>query len=115
MAASNQQVLDYLTSSPNLSDADIYAYMLKNNVPASQISSVTGVPLADIVSRVTAVATQNVLGGTILAGDSWLAGQDKTALAEQAFGQPVTNVAVGGFKTDDALNQLNTFVNNGGV
>jgi len=89
--------------------------MQQKSVPASQISSVTGVPLADIVSRVADVAPQNVLGGTILAGDSWLAGQDKTALAEQAFGQPVSNVAVGGFKTDDALNQLNNFVNNGGV
>ena len=115
MAASNQQVLDYLLSSPNLSDADIYSFMQQNNVSASQMSSATGVPLADIVSRVADVAPQNVLGGTILAGDSWLAGEDKTALAEQAFGQPVSNVAVGGFKTDDALNQLNNFVNNGGV
>jgi hypothetical protein len=110
----NQQVLNFL-SSPNLSDADIYSFMQQNNVPASQIASVTGIPLADVVSRVSAVAPQNVLGGTILAGDSWLAGQDKTDLASQAFGQPVSNVAVGGFKTDDALNQLNTFVNNGGV
>jgi hypothetical protein len=114
MAATNQEVLNYL-SSPNLSDADIYAFMQQKGVPASQISSVTGVPLADIVSRVTAVAPTNTLGGTILAGDSWLAGADKTALANQAFGENVTNVAVGGFKTDDALNQLNSFLNNGGV
>jgi len=114
MAATNQEVLNFL-SSPNLSDADIYAFMQQKSVPASQISSVTGVPLADIVSRVADVAPQNVLGGTILAGDSWLAGQEKTALAREAFGEDVTNVAVGGFKTDDALNQLNNFVNNGGV
>lgn len=112
MAVTNQQVLDFLLSSPNLSDADIYSFMQQNNVSASQMSNATGVPLADIVSRVEAIAPQNVLGGTILAGDSWLAGEDKTALAREAFGEDVTNVAVGGFKTDDALNQLNSFINN---
>ena len=115
MAATNQEVLSYLSSSPNLSDADIYSFMQEKGVSASQISNVTGVPLAEIVSRVAEVAPQNVLGGTILAGDSWLAGDEKTAIAREAFGEDVTNVAVGGFKTDDALNQLNNFLNNGGV
>jgi len=115
MAATNQQVLDFLLSSPNLSDADIYSFMQEKGVPASQISNVTGVPISEISSRVEAIAPKNVLGGTILAGDSWLAGEEKTALAREAFGEDVTNVAVGGFKTDDALNQLNTFLNNGGV
>ena len=115
MAATNQQVLDFLLSSPNLSDADIYSFMQAKGVSASQMSNATGVPLADIVSRVGDVAPQNVLGGTILAGDSWLAGEEKTALAKQAFGEDVTNVAVGGFKTQDALDQLNSFINKGGV
>jgi hypothetical protein len=115
MAASNQEVLDYLSSSSNLSDADIYSFMQANGVPASQIANVTGIPLADISSRVSAVApAANMLGGTILAGDSWLAGADKTALANTAFGQNVSNVAVGGSTTKDALNQLNSFINNGG-
>jgi hypothetical protein len=115
MAATNQQVLDFLLSSPNLSDADIYSFMQEKGVSASQISNVTGVPISEISSRVEAIAPQNVLGGTILAGDSWLAGEDKTAIAKEAFGEDVTNVAVGGFKTQDALDQLNSFLNKGGV
>lgn len=115
MSASNQAVLDYLLSSPNLSDADIYSFMKSEGVPASQISSVTGIPLSDVVSRVSAVApASSMLGGTILAGDSWLSGADKTAIANQAFGQNVSNVAVGGSTTKDALNQLNSFLDNGG-
>jgi len=115
MAATNQQVLDFLLSSPNLSDADIYSFMQEKGVSASQISNVTGVPISEISSRVEAIAPQNVLGGTILAGDSWLAGEEKTAIAKEAFGEDVTNVAVGGFKTQDALDQLNSFLNKGGV
>ena len=115
MAATNQQVLDFLLSSPNLSDADIYRFMQEKGVPASQISNVTGVPISEISSRVEAIAPKNVLGGTILAGDSWLAGEEKTAIAREAFGEDVTNVAVGGFKTQDALDQLNSFLNKGGV
>lgn len=115
MSASNQAVLDFLSSSANLSDADIYSFMQSKGVPASQIASVTGIPLSDVVSRVSAVApAANMLGGTILAGDSWLAGADKTALANTAFGQNVSNVAVGGSTTKDALNQLDSFINNGG-
>lgn len=115
MSASNQAVLDFLSSSANLSDADIYSFMQSKGVPASQIANVTGIPLSDVVSRVSAVApASSMLGGTILAGDSWLSGADKTALANTAFGQNVTNVAVGGSTTKDALNQLNSFLDKGG-
>jgi hypothetical protein len=115
MAASNQEVLDYLSSSSNLSDADIYSFMQSRGVPASQIANVTGIPLSDVVSRVADVApAANMLGGVILAGDSWLSGESNTALANTAFGQNVSNVAVGGSTTQDALNQLNSFIGNGG-
>ena len=115
MAASNQEVLDYLTSSPDLSDADIYSFMQKKGVSASQMSNATGLPISDVISRIQTVAPQNTLGGVILAGDSWLSGEEKTALANIAFGQPVTNTAIGGQKTSDVLNQLNQFENNGGT
>jgi hypothetical protein len=115
MSASNQAVLDYLSSSSNLSDADIYSFMQANGVPASQIANVTGIPLADVVSRVSDVApASNMLGGVILAGDSWLSGEGNTAIANEAFGQNVSNVAVGGSTTQDALNQLNSFISKGG-
>ena len=55
------------------------------------------------------------LSGVILAGDSWLAGDDFTNIASTAFGQPVTNTAIGGQKTSDVLNQLNVFERDGGT
>jgi len=57
----------------------------------------------------------NQLSGIILAGASWMAGDEKTKLAEEIFGQPVTNTAVGGQKTSDVLNQLNVFERDGGT
>ncbi len=115
MAASNQEVLDYLSSSANLSDADIYSFMQSKGVPASQIANVTGIPLAQVSNRIASVApAANMLGGTILAGDSWLSGDTNTALANTAFGQNVTNTAIGGSTTKDALNQLDSFISKGG-
>jgi hypothetical protein len=63
----------------------------------------------------TGTTPNNQLSGVILAGDSWLAGDEKTNLANQAFGQNVTNTAVGGQKTSDVLNQLNVFERDGGT
>jgi len=57
----------------------------------------------------------NELSGVILAGASWMAGDENTQLAEEIFGQPVTNTAVGGQKTSDVLNQLNVFERDGGT
>jgi hypothetical protein len=44
-----------------------------------------------------------------------MAGDEKTRLAKEAFGQDVTNTAVGGQKTSDVLNQLNVFERDGGT
>jgi lysophospholipase L1-like esterase len=57
----------------------------------------------------------NELSGVVLAGASWLAGDEKTRLAREAFGQDVTNTAIGGQKTSDVLNQLNVFERDGGT
>jgi hypothetical protein len=57
----------------------------------------------------------NELSGVVLSGASWLAGDEKTKLANKAFGQDVTNTAVGGYKTADVLNQLNVFERDGGT
>jgi hypothetical protein len=57
----------------------------------------------------------NELSGVVLAGASWMAGDEKTRLAREAFGQDVTNTAIGGQKTSDVLNQLNVFERDGGT
>jgi acyl-CoA thioesterase-1 len=57
----------------------------------------------------------NELGGVVLAGASWMAGDEKTKLAKQLFGDEVTNTAIGGQKTSDVLKQLNEFKGNGGT
>jgi hypothetical protein len=57
----------------------------------------------------------NELGGVILSGASWMAGDEKTRLAKQLFGEDVTNTAIGGQKTSDVLNQLNAFERDGGT
>jgi hypothetical protein len=62
-----------------------------------------------------ATTPSNVLSGVILAGDSWLSGDDKTSIANTLFDQPVTNTALGGQKTADVLNQLNVFERDGGT
>lgn len=60
-------------------------------------------------------APSNVLSGNIMAGASW--NSTNTALQDaltKATGQQTSNYAVGGSTTADTLNQLNTFISNGG-
>jgi len=60
-------------------------------------------------------APSNLLSGNIMAGASW--NSTNTALQDaltQATGQQTSNYAVGGSTTADTLNQLNTFIDNGG-
>jgi len=68
-----------------------------------------------VTGSATNTTNNNQLSGVILAGDSWLAGDEKTNLANTAFGENVTNTAIGGQKTSDVLNQLNQFETNGGT
>lgn len=63
----------------------------------------------------TASTSNNVLGGVILAGDSWLSDAANTRTIGSQIGQDVTNVAVGGSTTSDTLNQLNSFIGSGGT
>ena len=68
--------------------------------------------LQDVIKKPDA---SKQLKGVVLSGASWLAGDEKTKLANQAFGEDVTNTAVGGYKTADVLNQLNVFERDGGT
>ena len=82
--------------------------------PVDTVSAPTGgLPVTQDVA--TSTTPNNQLSGVILAGASWMAGDEKTDLANQAFGQNVTNTAVGGQKTSDVLNQLNVFERDGGT
>ena len=71
--------------------------------------------LQDVIKPTPVAKKPNELSGVVLSGASWLAGDEKTKLANQAFGQDVTNTAVGGYKTADVLNQLNVFERDGGT
>lgn len=69
MAVTNQQIIDFLTSNPGLSDAQIVAAMEQNGVSPAQMASATGVPVSEIVTRVaqTIPEAQTVnLGGTVV-------------------------------------------------
>jgi hypothetical protein len=63
----------------------------------------------------TNVANNNVLGGLIIAGDSFLSNPANTAIISSQTGQNVTNVARGGSTTTDVINQLDGFINSGGT
>lgn len=56
MAFTNQQVADWLASNPGLSDAQIAAAMAQFGVSPEQMSAVTGIPVQQVVSRMTAAA-----------------------------------------------------------
>lgn len=71
------------------------------------VTTTTGGLPSTVTTPAGSTTPANQLGGVILAGASWMAGDEKTNLANQAFGQNVTNTAVGGQKTSDVLNQLN--------
>ena len=80
---------------------------LTNNVGASD--QITG-------SNATTLGTNNnVLGGLILAGDSFLSRESNVGEIAAQTGQKVTNVARGGFTTTDVINQLNGFIDSGGT
>lgn len=77
-------------------------------------SGIGSLPIGSNVAT-TNNAANNVLGGVILAGDSWLSNPTNTQTIGSQIGQNVTNVAVGGSTTADTLNQLNTFMGSGGT
>ena len=69
----------------------------------------------DGIASLTSDAPKYDLSGYVLAGDSWLAGDEKTKLANDVFAGNVSNVAVGGQTSADVLNQLNAFESQGGT
>ena len=112
----NQYYNNYITPTSGLSSVTGgNSAVLEDTSNQDTVTAPTGgLPVTNDTSTET-TTNNNQLSGVILAGDSWLSGDEKTNLANQAFGQNVTNTAVGGQKTSDVLNQLNQFESNGGT
>jgi len=86
-----------------------------NTGALSQVSSTADTSSANTAVDTSSTTGNNQLSGVILAGDSWLAGDDFTNIANTAFDTNVTNTAIGGQTTADVLNQLNIFERDGGT
>ena len=69
MAVTNQQVFDFLSATPNMSDAQIFEAMRTFGVPPSQMAAVTGVPVNAIIARIAPLIPQNQ---AVLLGDTWI-------------------------------------------
>jgi hypothetical protein len=69
MAVTNQQVLDFLLATPNMSDAQIFAAMRTFGVPPSQMAAVSGVPINAIIARLAPLIPPNE---AVLLGDTYV-------------------------------------------
>jgi hypothetical protein len=89
--------------------------------PLAQTPDTSSAPVAPVASpsplNASTSAPSNQLSGVVLAGDSWLANNAlNTPYIQNELGSmPVTNVAVGGSTSGDALKQLNNFIGSGGT
>jgi len=67
MAVTSQQIIDFLTANPGISDAEIVAAMEQYGVSPAQMASAVGVSEGEVVSRVAATVPQ---GSSITLGDT---------------------------------------------
>ena len=67
MAVSNQQILDFLTANPGLSDAQIVAAMEQNGVSPAQMATAVGLDEGAVASRAAATVPY---GQTVTLGDT---------------------------------------------
>jgi len=68
-SVSSQQILDFLTANPNLTDAQIVSAMETYGVSPAQMAAAVGLPEGQVVSRVAAVIPE---GNAKLLGDTWV-------------------------------------------
>lgn len=67
--ATKQQIIDYLLANPNLSDAQLVAYMEQNGISPGQLSQASGVPEGQISAKIASTIPPNQsiqLGDTIV-------------------------------------------------
>jgi hypothetical protein len=69
MAVISQQIIDFFTENPDLSDEQIFSAMKKYKVSPSQLSEAVGMSEDQIISRLGAVVPPNE---AVLLGDTWL-------------------------------------------
>jgi len=67
MAVTSQQILDFLTSNPGMSDADIVAAMEQYGVSPAQMAQAVGINEGEVAARVAATIPQ---GQTVTLGDT---------------------------------------------
>ena len=121
---SNEQLSSYISDIQGKGggDAEIASAMNQFGVSPEQLSGALGVSTGDIQSRYNAVnpagqfnTTSPNLRDIYVAGDSWLSDPSHTSNIQQQTGQNVTNVAIGGSKSSDVLDQLNNYISGGGT
>jgi len=83
----------------------------------STVNNAVNDAIAGLPAGTSATQNSNILSGVVLAGDSWLANNalNTPYIQGQLGNTPVTNIAVGGSTSGDALNQLNNFIKGGGT
>jgi hypothetical protein len=90
MAVTNEQILSFLTSNPNLTDAQIAATMQEFSVTPAQMAAAVGVPVAAVQERYVAVAPDTNTTENI------------NKLASQILSQGTTEAWTGGLPPEKA-------------
>lgn len=97
MAVSNQDIINFLTTNPGMSDADIAAAMEQYGVSPSQMAQATGLSEGEVTSRLAQVVPQNQ---ATLFGDTYVQPIYSSTGSGETFEQgPLENVIT--YKTAD--------------
>ena len=86
MAVTNQQILDFLTANPGMSDADIVAAMEQYGVSPAQMAQAVGLKEGEVAARVAATVPP---GSSVTLGDTVIVPQYRTTgsgMDEQILG-----------------------------
>jgi lambda repressor-like predicted transcriptional regulator len=108
MAVTSQQIVDFLTSNPGMSDAEIVAAMEQYGVSPAQMAQAVGISEGEVASRVAATIPQGqsvTLGDTIVQPNYQVIGSGE----DQQIGglENVYTYKVGENKTGGGYNQYN--------
>lgn len=100
VGVTDQQIKDYLTSNPNLNDAQIAKAMETYGVSPSQMARAVGISEGEVAARVAATVPPNQ---AVLLGDTWVQPNYQiTGSGENQEIGPIENVSV--YKTKGGIN-----------